>query len=209
MIITIDGLSATGKSTIAKKLAKDLHYTYFNTGLVYRFVTYVILNKQLDKVSDILKELNCVSFVIDGDLIFLDDTDITDALYTEEISILTSKYSAVFEIKEWVRKIQRQYLDKGNIIMEGRDIASRVAKDADFKFYLYATRGVRAKRLCKRDANLSLDDAIKELKYIDEENIASKDFIKPNDAIEIDTSNLSIDEVYEYMLKIIKKCSTS
>ena len=93
--------------------------------------------------------------------------------------------------------------------MEGRDIASRVAKDADFKFYLYATRGVRAKRLCKRDANLSLDDAIKELKYIDEENIASKDFIKPNDAIEIDTSNLSIDEVYEYILKIIKKCSTS
>lgn len=77
MVITIDGLSATGKSSVARKLADTLHYTYFNTGLVYRMITYVILKYHLEKVEDILSFLESVSITILGDTIILNDKDIT------------------------------------------------------------------------------------------------------------------------------------
>ena len=209
MIITIDGLSATGKSSVALRLANTLHYLYFNTGLIYRFITYIIVKNHLSDPKEIIKKLNSLDFKLESDKMFLNDQDITSLLYMEDIALYTSKYSSIPEIKDWVRKIQRKYLEFGNIIMEGRDIGSRVASHADIKFYLYASLSERAKRLCVRDSHLTMDEAIKELEVIDEENKVSKDFIEPDDAIKIDTTHMSLDEVYEYMLEIIKKCLTS
>lgn len=205
MIITIDGLSATGKSTVAKKLAHTLHYLYFNTGLVYRMVTYVILKNQLTNTKEIIDALNQLDFRLESDQIFINRQNITDLLYADEISLSTSKYSSILEIKEWVRKIQKKYLKQGNLIMEGRDIGSRVARDADIKFYLYASIEARAKRLINRTKHLSLEQAKKELEIIDNENKASKDFIQPVDAISIDTTDMSLDEVYTSMLTVIQK----
>ena len=205
MIITIDGLSATGKSSVAKRLAHTLGFLYFNTGLIYRMITYVILNKHLTDGEDIIDELNHLDFRLESDQLILEGRDITSLLYTEEIALYTSKYSSIVNIKEWVRKIQREYLLKGNIIMEGRDIGTRVCPDASLKFYLSASLCERVKRLCARDSSLSLEDAKKELAEIDEKNKASKDFLEPSDAIKIDTTDMSLDEVYEYMLEIIRK----
>ena len=117
MIITIDGLSATGKSSVAKRLANTLGYTYFNTGLVYRMITYVILSNHLSDTDEIIEKLNSLDFQLDSDKIFLEHKDITSLLNTEEIALSTSKYSSIPEIKEWVRKVQRNTLELGNIIM--------------------------------------------------------------------------------------------
>ena len=205
MIITIDGLSATGKSTVAKRLAHTLHYLYFNTGLVYRMVTYVILKNHLTDPKTIVDSLNQLDFELESDQIVMNHQNITNILYTDEISLSTSKYSSILEIKEWVRSIQKKYLKQGNIIMEGRDIGSRVARDADIKFYLYASLDARAKRLRNRTKKLTLEEAKRELKMIDEKNMTSKDFIKPVDAIQIDTTDMSLEEVYTYMLSMIQK----
>lgn len=203
MVITIDGLSATGKSTVAKKLANTLHYTYFNTGLVYRMITYVILEYHLENIEDILSFLESISLEILGDTIILNNKDITGFLYTVEISLLTSKYSVFPEIKEWVRALQKNYVDRENLVIEGRDIGTAVASSADIKFYLYASLEERAKRLMKRDHKLTFMEAKKELEVIDLKNKASKDFIEPKDAIQIDTTCLSLEEVYEKMISFI------
>ena len=203
MVITIDGLSATGKSSVARKLADTLHYTYFNTGLVYRMITYVILKYHLEKVEDILSFSESVSITILGDTIILNDKDITSFLYTKEISLLTSKYSMIPEVKEWVRVLQKKYVDHGNLVIEGRDIGTVVASKANIKFYLYASLEERAKRLMKRDHKLTFMEAKKELETIDLKNKVSKDFIEPKDAIQIDTTNLSLEEVYKKMLSFI------
>ena len=166
MVITIDGLSATGKSSVARKLADTLHYTYFNTGLVYRMITYVILKYHLEKVEDILSFLESVSITILGDTIILNDKDITSFLYTKEISLLTSKYSMIPEVKEWVRVLQKKYVDHGNLVIEGRDIGTVVASKANIKFYLYASLEERAKRLMKRDHKLTFMEAKKELESL-------------------------------------------
>lgn len=205
MVITIDGLSATGKSTVAKKLADTLHYLYFNTGLIYRMITYVMLEEHLREPEEVIARLNTLSFKLFNDHLLLNGKDITNYLYTEDISLCTSKYSTIPEIKKWVVKVQKEYLAKGNIIMEGRDIGSRIAPLADIKFYLYASIDARAKRLCMRNNALTLEDAKKELETIDEKNMTSKDFIQPIDAIFIDTSNLSEEEVYEKMLAFIRE----
>ena len=209
MVITIDGLSATGKSSVAIKLAHTLHYTYFNTGLVYRMITYLILKEKLEDISQILDVLNHLDFKLVEDKVLISGMDITNFLYTDEISLATSKYFVIPEIKEWVRDIQQEYIHKGNIIMEGRDIGTRIAPHADIKFYLYASLEERARRLIARGSNESLSTAIKRLEAIDLENKESKDFIEPNDAIKINTTHMSFDEVYDSMLQIINECSTS
>lgn len=209
MIITIDGLSATGKSSVALRLANTLGYTYFNTGLVYRMIAYVILNYHLSDTDEIIEKLNSLNFQLESDKIFLDHKDITSFLYTEEMALHTSKCSVIPAIKEWVRSLQNKILELGNVIMEGRDIGARVAPHADIKFYLYADIEERAKRLFNRGGAKTIDAALFELQMIDAKNKESKDFAEPDDAIKIDTTHMSLDEVYEYMLEIIKKCLSS
>ena len=154
-------------------------------------------------MEDILSFLESVSITILGDTIILNDKDITSFLYTKEISLLTSKYSMIPEVKEWERVLQKKYVDHGNLVIEGRDIGTVVASKANIKFYLYASLEERAKRLMKRDHKLTFMEAKKELETIDLKNKVSKDFIEPKDAIQIDTTNLSLEEVYKKMLSFI------
>lgn len=206
MVITIDGLSSTGKSTLAKRIAREMHYFYFNTGLLYRFITYVVKEKKLEQepVSKILDVLQSLDFWMDEDRMFWDGVDVTENLYSLDLPFLTSYYSTIPEIKEWVRSVQRQALLKGNVVMEGRDIGTRIAPDADVKFYLFATLLVRAERLMKRNPELTKEQALLELEKIDQANVDSKDFCEPIDAVRIDTSHLTLDEVYFKMMEVIQ-----
>ena len=156
----------------------------------------------IDKVIELLNHLN---YKFDNNQILVDNKDITSLLYTDKIALYTSSISSNLKIKKWVYQFQKKALLKKNIVIEGRDIISKVARDADYKFYLYADINKRAKRVLLREKNKSFEEALEELKSIDEKNIMSKDFIEPKDAIKIDTTNLSVDEIVNYMLNIILK----
>lgn len=214
MVITIDGMSATGKSTLALKLAQELGLKYLNSGSIYRCVALKIMNQQIDpnNSEDLFNKvvnLN-IDFLIEKEVqkVFLDGIDVTLRIKDEDVSVFTPKYAGLPIMKTAIRQIQKKFVDAGNLVIEGRDIGTIIAPNADYKFYLYANLDVRAKRvynMLKNRGNVSLEQIKNNLEQRDKKDIEDKSFIKPKEAIEIDTSNLEIDEVLKIMLKYVKK----
>ena len=214
MVITIDGMSATGKSTLALKLAQELGLKYLNSGSIYRCVALKIMNQQIDpnNSEDLFNKvvnLN-IDFLIEKEVqkVFLDGIDVTLRIKDEDVSVFTPKYAGLPIMKTAIRQIQKKFVDAGNLVIEGRDIGTIIAPNADYKFYLYANLDVRAKRvynMLKNRENVSLEQIKNNLEQRDKKDIEDKSFIKPKEAIEIDTSNLEIDEVLKNMLKYVKK----
>ena len=214
MVITIDGMSATGKSTLALKLAQELVLKYLNSGSIYRCVALKIMNQQIDpnNSEDLFNKvvnLN-IDFLIEKEVqkVFLDGIDVTLRIKDEDVSVFTPKYAGLPIMKTAIRQIQKKFVDAGNLVIEGRDIGTIIAPNADYKFYLYANLDVRAKRvynMLKNRENVSLEQIKNNLEQRDKKDIEDKSFIKPKEAIEIDTSNLEIDEVLKNMLKYVKK----
>ena len=205
MIIAIDGLGVNGKSTLAKMLAKKLNLKYFNTGSIYRCIALEIINNNLDihNIENVIKHLKLINIDFDSERVFLEGIDVTNQIRTETISVKSTEWATIPEIKELVRKIQKEYINQNDVVIEGRDICTRIAPNADFKFYLYSNFETRVARLY--DSNKSEDiDIIRNILIIrDKIDIDGKNFIKPKDAIEIDTTNLSINDVYNIMLEKI------
>ena len=214
MVITIDGMSATGKSTLALKLAQELVLKYLNSGSIYRCVALKIMNQQIDpnNSEDLFNKvvnLN-IDFLIEKEVqkVFLDGIDVTLRIKDEDVSVFTPKYAGLPIMKTAIRQIQKKFVDAGNLVIEGRDIGTIIAPNADYKFYLYANLDVRAKRvynMLKNRENVSLEQIKNNLEQRDKKDIEDKSFIKPKEAIEIDTSNLEIDEVLKNILKYVKK----
>ena len=206
MIITIDGLSANGKSTLAKKISEEINFKNFNTGAIYRCIAIEIINKKLDinDLENTLKILENIKIDFIDNKTFLNGKDVTKLLRTEEISMKSAEYGGIPKIKEVVRKIQKTFLQENDTVMEGRDIGTRIAPNADIKFYLYANIETRVKRL-QGATNTDINEIRENLKLRDYIEINEGHFIKPVDAIEIDTTNKTLDEVYELMMKEIKK----
>ncbi len=214
MVITIDGMSATGKSTLALKLAQELGLKYLNSGSIYRCVALKIMNQQIDpnNSEDLFNKvvnLN-IDFLIEKEVqkVFLDGIDVTLRIKDEDVSVFTPKYAGLPIMKTAIRQIQKKFVDAGNLVIEGRDIGTIIAPNADYKFYLYANLDIRAKRvynMLKNRENVSLEQIKNNLEQRDKKDIEDKSFIKPKEAIEIDTSNLEIDEVLKIMLKYVKK----
>lgn len=214
MVITIDGMSATGKSTLALKLAQELGLKYLNSGSIYRCVALKIMNQQIDSNNseDLFNKvvnLN-IDFLIEKEVqkVFLDGIDVTLRIKDEDVSVFTPKYAGLPIMKTAIRQIQKKFVDAGNLVIEGRDIGTIIAPNADYKFYLYANLDIRAKRvynMLKNRENVSLEQIKNNLEQRDKKDIEDKSFIKPKEAIEIDTSNLEIDEVLKIMLKYVKK----
>ena len=214
MVITIDGMSATGKSTLALKLAQELGLKYLNSGSIYRCVALKIMNQQIDpnNSEDLFNKvvnLN-IDFLIEKEVqkVFLDGIDVTLRIKDEDVSVFTPKYAGLPIMKTAIRQIQKKFVDAGNLVIEGRDIGTIIAPNADYKFYLYANLDIRAKRvynMLKNREDVSLEQIKNNLEQRDKKDIEDKSFIKPKEAIEIDTSNLEIDEVLKNMLKYVKK----
>lgn len=214
MVITIDGMSATGKSTLALKLAQELGLKYLNSGSIYRCVALKIMNQQIDpnNSEDLFNKvvnLN-IDFLIEKEVqkVFLDGIDVTLRIKDEDVSVFTPKYAGLPIMKTAIRQIQKKFVDAGNLVIEGRDIGTIIAPNADYKFYLYANLDIRAKRvynMLKNREDVSLEQIKNNLEQRDKKDIEDKSFIKPKEAIEIDTSNLEIDEVLKIMLKYVKK----
>ena len=207
IVITIDGLSINGKTTLAKMLASSLNITFFNTGAVYRCLAlYVIENgldiNNLEEILPIIKRLN-IDF-IDGD-VYLNNVNVSDKIKTEEISYYSTKWANIKEIKETVCDILRNYIKDHDVVMEGRDIGARIAPNATIKFHIYADFETRLKRLSNNQKDIDIEELRNNLLIRDDLDLNGGNFAKPESAVEIDTTNYSLEEVYDIMLSEINK----
>lgn len=206
MVITIDGLGVNGKSTLAKMLSNYLNYKNFNTGAIYRCIALEIIEKSIDinNIQELQDKLNNIDINFDNEKVILNSVDVSNKLRTEEISYFSTKWAKIFEIKEIVRKIQKDFIKKYDTVMEGRDIATRIAPNAEYKFYLYSDFETRVERLWKQNTTIDIETIRNDLKIRDELDLNGGNFIKPLGAFEIDTTNYSIEEVFEIMKNKIK-----
>ncbi len=213
VIIAIDGQASTGKSTQAKKIAKNLNYDYRDSGAYYRAITHYLLDNDIKfdlSISDkILNEINIKQTYKNGKFcIYLNDHDVTDRIRGHKISLNVSNYAKKPEIRKFVFNQLRKSVESNSLVVDGRDIGTVVFPDANFKFFLVAEPRVRAER---RHQQIN-DDSVKV--DIIEEEIKQRDKIdstreiaplkKAKDAFKIDVSHLTIDQVYNIILKKIK-----
>jgi cytidylate kinase len=212
MKIAADGPSGAGKSSVCKEVAKRLSINYLDTGALYRTVAYEMLDRRVNMrfIADFLETLTIDVKYIDGvQHMFANGEDVTDLIRTPENSMMTSKISAIAEVREYLLEMQRKIAAQNDVIMDGRDIGTVILPDADVKLFITASSDVRARR---RLAQLNLPEseyertrADIEKRDYDDEHRAVAPAKKAADAIEIDTSNLSFEQVVESVIDIITK----
>lgn len=213
MVIAIDGMSATGKSTLAYRLSRKLNLKYLNSGSIYRCIALKIMNNEIDLSDEHLKDkvINLdIDFevVSDKQRVYLDKIDVTDKIRLEEVSVFTPTIANNKELKQAIREIQAKFARNGNIVIEGRDIGTRIVPNADYKFYISSSLEKRAERLYNERKNIeeiTYEEILIDLKNRDDKDIKDGNFIKPENAIEIDTTNLNLEEVLDLMLSYIKE----
>lgn len=217
MIITLDGQSGTGKSTLASLVAKELGYKYLNTGMIYRALTYFFLQKgvvpkDIEQIEKLLPIINIeIKFYGDNQFVFIDNFDVTPFVSNLEVQQNVSLYSQILSVREKVTKIQREYAQNNSVVVEGRDIGTCVFPNADYKFFIKCDITVRAKRrlddLKKLGQNISLQEVIDSLLQRDKLDTTRKfsPLKRPDDAIDIDTSNSTISQSVNEILKHINK----
>ena len=212
--IAIDGPSGAGKSSISKSLASKLGYVHLDTGSMYRAVGYTGLKKGLkmdeeDKIVEMIENMDLV-VKTDGS-IFVDGEEITDKIRTDEISMAASDVSKLKRVRENLVKMQQRIASKGGYIVDGRDICEVVLPDAEVKVFLTASAEERAKRRYLQNLSKGMDaDYEKILKetiardYQDSHRDNSP-LRKTEDAVEIDSTKMSIDEVVEAIMELVRK----
>ena len=214
MIIAIDGPAASGKSTVAKLLAEKLDFIHFGTGKMYRAITAYCIKENLVGLSNknISEKINSINFSFNNhnlSNLLIDGFDYSDYYYNNETNNYVSKISCLKSIREMMVSLQRKYSFEKSLVCEGRDIGTVVFPNADFKFYVEASVECRAKRRFNeiRNNDVSLKDI--ENLLLNRDNIDINREISPlkkaEDAILIDTTFLSIEEVVNCMYDKIKK----
>ena len=208
MKIAIDGPAGSGKSTIAKKVAKTLGIEYIDTGAMYRALAFYMNENNLS-LQELKNEMDLINIEFKKERTFINGKDISDFIRTNEISSLASKVSRDKEIREKLVDLQRKLADKVSCVMEGRDITSVVLKDAEYKFYLDANPMVRAKRrlndLKGKDSKITLDELIAEIEERDK-----RDKTRENSPLQItkdsnyiDTSEMTVEDVVNKILSYV------
>ena len=207
MVITIDGLGVNGKTTLAKRISNYLGFKNFNTGAIYRCIALEIMNNKLNinNIENVISNVKDLQIDFDGNNVILNGIDVSKRIREEDISVNSTAWATIPEIKVLVRKIQKDFIKKYDTVIEGRDIAVRIAPDADVKFYLYSDFETRVNRLALEKQDVDINVIRENLKVRDDLDINGGNFVKPNDAYEIDTSLKTIDEVYEEMIRIINE----
>ena len=219
IIIAIDGFSSTGKSTVAKQLAKKLNYIYVDTGAMYRAVTYFalenkLIGKDFFKEDDLINRLGdiTITFKFNEEAgfaeVYLNGKNIEADIRTLRVSKFVSPVATLSEVRR--KLVEQQQLmgkDKG-IVMDGRDIGTVVFPEAELKIFMTASAETRAKRryreLLERGHNLSYDDVLENVTTRDHIDSTREDspLVKADDAIAIDNSDLTIDEQLETLVSL-------
>ena len=212
VIIAIDGEASTGKSTQAKKIAKELNFNYRDSGAYYRAITLYLIQNNINSKEDIpqniLDEIFIKQVYKDNNLIIsLNNEDVSDKIRGYKVSTKVSNYAKKSEIRNFVYKQLRNSAKFNSLVIDGRDIGTVVFPDADFKFFLFADSKVRAERRLKQinDKSVKLESIEKEIKNRDNTDSTRKiaPLKKADDAYEIDVTSLNINQVFNKILQKI------
>ncbi|MCG3083455.1 (d)CMP kinase [Anoxybacillus sp. LAT_35] len=215
--IAIDGPAAAGKSTVAKRLAEALSYVYIDTGAMYRALTYCALQRGVDVHNEkqLMNVLHDTYIELkpspSGQLVFANGENVTEAIRTNDVTNNVSYVAKHPSVREEMVKRQRELGQHGGVVMDGRDIGTHVLPHAEVKIFLLASVEERAKRRHEENVLRGIPSDFEQLK----EEIARRDQIdseravaplkKAEDAIEIDTTSLSIDEVVDRIMRIVRE----
>ncbi len=216
-IVGIDGPAGSGKGTVTKKVANKLELINIDTGITYRCVALQVLNEnvELENTEKIIEIAKNIKIEIDntpnGDIVYLYGKDVTKDIRSKEVTKIVSQVSSIKEVRFLMVDMQRKLAEGKNVIMEGRDICTYVFPNADVKIYLDASVEERAKRRFKENQEKNIDMIYEEV-Y---ENIRKRDendkakeigaLKVAEDSVIVDTTSLSIDEVVEKIINIIKE----
>ena len=218
--IAIDGPAGAGKSTIAKMVAKELSFVYVDTGAMYRAMSLYFIRNNIDsadkeKIKNVCKDINVtIEYIDDKQQVILNGENVTDLIRTEEVSNMTSAISVYSEVRQKLMDLQRKLAITRDVIMDGRDIGTTVLPNANIKIFLTADTKVRAKRryleLTERKTSCNIEEIEKDIIERDKRDMtrAISPLKQAEDAILVDTSNMSIDEVVAEIIKIYRNYIT-
>lgn len=215
MKIAIDGPSGSGKSSVAKELARRLNLSHLDTGAMYRLLGYKVYKDklELDNIKEILKNLD---IKIEGEQFYLDGEDVSNKIRENEISKYASNVSTIKEVREYMVYLQRKISEDKDVILDGRDIGTVVFPNAEIKIYLTASPEVRAKRRFLEDGTLDYEKILEDIKKRDfnDQNRKHSPLKKAEDAIEVNTDNMNFEEVINKIMEIVaeyesKSCNKS
>ncbi|MGZ7148168.1 (d)CMP kinase [Bacillus sp. BC08] len=213
--IAIDGPAAAGKSTVAKVVAKKLSYVYIDTGAMYRAITYAALEQKVDienevQLMEVVKNVN-IEFQQgeNTQLVFLNGQDVSEVIRTPDVTNRVSIVAKHRLVREEMVRRQQELAEKGGVVMDGRDIGTHVLPDAEVKIFMLASVEERAERRHLENMDKGFDSNLEQLK----EEIAQRDKLdserevsplkKADDALELDTTSLSIEEVVQKIMSIV------
>ena len=217
MIVAVDGPAGSGKGTVTKRIEKELGFLNLDTGATYRCVALQVLkeNVSMEDEEKIIKIANEIDIEIDNtgdkDIIFLNGVDVSKDIRTKEVTAIVSQVSSIIPVREKMVEVQRKLANGKNVIVEGRDIGTVVFPNADIKIYLDASEEIRAKRRYEENVKNGVDTSYTEVL----ENVRLRDYNdmhkkvgalkKADDAIVIDSTDLTIDEVVNKIKNIINE----
>ncbi len=215
--IAIDGPAGAGKSTIAKKVAKELGFIYVDTGAMYRamalfFIRQNVKPEEKEKVETLCRQAKITICYKDGQqLVLLNGEDVTGLIRQEEVGNMASATSAIPQVRAQLLSLQQDLANSENVVMDGRDIGTVVLPDAQVKIYLTASAKVRAARRCLEliQRGEEADEAVIEAQIIERDQRDMNREISPlrqaQDAVLVDSSEMNIEEVVEKILEIYRQ----
>lgn len=217
MIVAVDGPAGSGKGTVTKEIEKELGFLNLDTGATYRCVALEVLRKRLDlddkeKIIEIANNIDIkINNTRDKDIILLNNEDVSKEIRTKEVTAIVSQVSSIIPVREKMVEVQRKLAKGKDVIVEGRDIGTVVFPNADIKIYLDASEEIRAKRRYEENLQNGMDMTYEEVL----ENVKMRDYNdmnkkvgalkKADDAIIIDSTNLTISQVVEKLKDLIQK----
>ena len=213
LIVAIDGPAGSGKSTIAKLLAKKYDLTYIDTGAMYRMITLYLLENNIDisDLKEIERVLNTVNLDMQGDKFFLDNVDVSTKIREKRINDNVSKVASIKIVRSNLVDLQRKISNNKDVILDGRDVGTVIFPNAQVKIFLIASPEERARRryneFLEKKTEITYDEVLKSIKerdHIDSTRDESP-FVKADDAIELDSTNLTIEDVINFISKEIEK----
>jgi cytidylate kinase len=205
MIVAIDGPAGAGKSTVAQRLAERLGFRYLDTGAMYRALTWLAISRSVplaqgDRLGELAEEY---PVQLDAQRrVWIADTDVTSSIRKSDIDRMVPVVARHPQVRTVMRARQRELADDGNVVIEGRDIGTVVAPDAEVKIYLNAERGIRAKRRMAERPEIGADALATDLRLRDESDAAR---MRPaEDAIQIDTTDLDVGDVVGQIEELVR-----
>ena len=205
MIVAIDGPAGAGKSTVAQRLAERLGFRYLDTGAMYRALTWLAINRSVplaqgDRLGELADEYPVI--LDEQRRVWIADTDVTSSIRKSDIDRLVPVVARHPQVRSVMRARQRELAEEGNVVIEGRDIGTVVAPDAEVKVYLNAERGVRAKRRMAERPEIGADALATDLRLRDESDAAR---MQPaGDATQIDTTGLDVEDVVDQIEELVR-----